>query len=315
MKKVLLTGGTGFIGANLARRLLEDGYDVHLLVRSGHSVWRIEEIENNLNIHKVNFLNFDQISKQLNEIKPDWIFHLATSGAYHWQNDIHEIVQTNVNGTVNLLEAALRVGFDVFINTGSSSEYGEKNHAPHEDEFINPNSYYAVAKSFNTHYCKYVGESKNINIFTFRLYSVFGPYEDPRRFIPSLIRYGLNGKLPPLVDPETARDYIHVDDVIDLYIKAATSKFIEPGTVFNVGTGKQTKIREVVSIVRRELNIEVEPEWDSHERRIWDTNIWIANISRVETILDWHPEFDFQRGFLSTLNWFKENPKYLVTTK
>ncbi|MBC8505764.1 MAG: NAD-dependent epimerase/dehydratase family protein [Anaerolineales bacterium] len=311
MKKILLTGGTGFVGSNLARRLLQDGHILHLFVRPGYKSWRIDQIEEDLIFHEVDLLNYDQVSKKVKQIGPDWVFHLATRGAYSWQDDVHDIVYTNVNGTVNLLEAVIRTGFEIFINTGSSSEYGEKDHAPLETEYLNPNSYYAATKAFNTHYCKYVGSSKNLNIITFRLYSVFGPYEDPRRFIPTLIRYGLNGKLPPLVDPEIARDFIHIDDVLDLYLLAANTLEAAPGSIYNVGTGKQTTIRDSVSVARKLMGIEVEPKWSSHENRKWDTNNWVANISLVKSKFNWYPNLDFATGFSRTLKWFQENPKYL----
>ena len=311
MKEVLLTGGTGFVGSNLARRLLQDGHNVHLLVRPGFNSWRIEQIQDDLIAHEVDLLDNDRVSIVVQQIKPDWVFHLAASGAYSWQEDVHDIVQTNVIGTVNLVDALIRTGFEIFVNTGSSSEYGEKKHAPLETEYINPNSYYAASKAFNTHYCNFVGVSKNLNIISFRLYSVFGPYEDPRRFIPTLIRHGLKGDLPSLVDPEIARDFIHVDDVLDLYILAATSLASEPGAVFNVGTGKQTTIKEAVQIARELLEIEVEPVWSSHKNRKWDTNIWVANISMVESVFEWQPKFDFESGFSRTINWFMENPDFL----
>jgi len=311
MKKVLVTGGTGFIGSNLARRLLQDGHNVHLFVRPGFNSWRIENVKNDFCLHQVDLQNYDQVETAVKQISPDWIFHLATSGAYSWQDDVHDIVRTNVLGTVNLVEAVTETEFEIFVNTGSSSEYGEKDHAPNEKEYISPNSYYAASKAFNTHYCKFVGQSKNFNIITFRLYSVFGPYEDPKRFIPTLIRHGLKGGLPSLEDPEIARDFIYVDDVLDLYLLAATTLVAEPGSVYNVGTGKQTTIKEAVQVARELMGIDIEPVWGSHERRKWDTNVWVANIGLVESIFNWQPKFEFERGFSHTLKWFKENPDYL----
>ena len=121
-RRVILTGGTGFIGANLARRLLDDGHQLHLLVRPGYRSWRIEPILTDLQLHEVRLADHDVLTRVVRDIRPDWIFHLATHGAYASQTDLHQMVQTNIVGTVNLVEACLETGFESFVNTGSSSD-------------------------------------------------------------------------------------------------------------------------------------------------------------------------------------------------
>ena len=131
-KRVMITGATGFVGAHLAHRLLHDGYDVHLLVREDYAPWRIESVGSEMHLHVVNLGNRETLTIVVSKIQPDWIFDLAAYGAYSSQGDLHKIVRTNVVGTANLAEACLKVGFEPFINTGSSSEYGFKDHAPSE---------------------------------------------------------------------------------------------------------------------------------------------------------------------------------------
>ena len=263
IKKAIVTGATGFVGANLARRLLADGHEVHLLVRPGFSNWRIQAIRDDVQTHIIDFGDLEMLSGLVTNIRPDWIFHLAAYGAYSSQVDLQRMIETNVVATKNLVEASLKSGFEAFVNTGSSSEYGFKDHAPAEDEWIEPNSYYAVTKASATLFCRYTAQRTGLRIPTLRLYSVYGPYEEPTRLIPTLIVNGVNNRFPPLVKPEIARDYIYVDDVCDAYIKAATMPGLEPGIVFNVGTGKATSLFEVVDIARSLLNITVEPEWGS----------------------------------------------------
>ena len=101
---------------------------------------------------------------------------------------------------------------------------------------------------------------------------------------------GLDGDLPPLVDPDVARDYVHVDDVCEAYRLAAASHLApEPGSVYNGGTGIQTKLREVVDVARRALPIAVEPRWGSMPRRGWDTGVWLSDSRRIRAELGWHP--------------------------
>src|SRR5262249_61166404 len=108
-------------------------------------------------------------------------FHLAAHGAYSWETDLDRTVATNVVGTMNLVRAGLRGGFDAFVNAGSSSEYGFKRRAPREQEWVEPNSHYAVAKVAATHFCRLTAIRERAKIATLRLYSVYGPSEEPNR--------------------------------------------------------------------------------------------------------------------------------------
>ena len=105
---------------------------------------------------------------------------------------------------------------------------------------------------------------------------MYGPFEEPDRLLPTLVLRGLDGDLPPLVDPDVARDYVHVDDVCEAYRLAAASHL-------------QTKLREVVDVARRALPIAVEPRWGSMPRRGWDTGVWLSDSRRIRAELGWHP--------------------------
>ena len=305
MKQTVLTGGTGFVGANLARRLLREGHTVHLFVRPEHSHWRLQEISKEIQLHLVDLSDFEAILKKLASIKPEWIFHLAAHGAYSWQKEVQNIFQTNLIATVNLLEAALQVGFEAFIHTGTSSEYGFKEIAPLETEWLEPNSHYACAKASATQYCRYSAQVHNAHIITLRLYSTFGPYEDPKRLMPNLIRHGLRGELPPLVDPSIARDYIYVEDVCEACIIAATTPSKSFGAVFNLGTGVQTTLYEVVEMARKVMPILIEPKWGSMPSRSWDTSVWVANNHKIQQELSWSARYNFEQGFRLMVEWQK----------
>lgn len=309
MKRAIVTGATGFIGANLAHRLLRDGHTVHLLVRPNFSDWRIETIRPHVYIHKVDMTDFEQLVEVISQIQPDWVFHLAAHGAYAYQTNWQEITRTNVNSTFNLVQACLKSGFETFINTGSSSEYGFKSYAPSETEWLDPNSYYAVTKASATLFCRYTAESQKVRIPTLRLYSVYGAYEEPSRLMPNLIVRGLAGKLPPLVNPNIARDYIYIDDVNDAYLLAATQPEQEWGAVYNVGSGVQTSLQEVVDVARQVMNIAVEPGWGSMPDRHWDTNVWVSDNRQIQKVLGWKPRYPFRQGFEQMVKWFEENPE------
>lgn len=309
MKRSIITGANGFVGANLARRLLREGHEVHLLLRPGYAPWRIKDIKGNVSLHEVDLKDSDALAALINAVRPEWIFHLAVHGAYASQTDIRRMVETNITGTINLVEACIKVGFESFVNTGSSSEYGFKPFAPAETERLEPNSYYAVTKASATLFCRYVAQEHSLNLSTLRLYSVYGPYEEPARLIPTLIMRGLEGTWPPLVNPSVAHDFVYVDDVCDAYLLAATQRCDEYGAIYNVGTGKQTTLLEAVEVARRAMAIAVEPEWNSMPGRQWDTDTWASDSRKIQEELGWHPQHTFEQGFNRTLDWFRDNPE------
>ena len=306
--RALLTGGTGFVGANLARRLLQDGHEVHCLVQPGHAAWRIESIRADLRLHEVDLADGERLLQVVRQIRPDWIFHLAVHGAYSWQTDLGRMVRTNILGTINLVGACVATGFEGFVNTGSSSEYGFKDHAPAETEALQPNSHYAVTKASATLFCRYTAESRRLRLPTLRLYSIYGPWEDPGRLFPTLVCRGLEGALPPLVDPETARDYVHVGDAVEAYLLAASHADQPPGGIYNVGSGVQTSLRELVEVARRVLGLRAEPAWGAMAGRSWDTNVWVADNRRAAEVLGWRPRLTVEEGFRQLVAWFAREP-------
>lgn len=305
---MLVTGGTGFVGSNLVRHLLQGGHAVGLLVREGHDPWRLSDVTEGLHWIRASLEDPTGLRAALADFKPQWVFHLAAHGAYSWQSDPVMILRTNVLGTANLLDACLGIGFEAFINAGSSSEYGLKDHPPREDELLEPTSPYAVAKAAATLYCAQAARASGAPVATLRLYSVYGPWEDPRRFIPRLVACGLEGRLPPLASPQTARDYIYVSDVCDAYLRVARSAY-EPGTIYNVGTGVQTTLRDAVEIGRRVLGFAGDPVWQTMPDRSWDTGTWVAESSRLTSAVGWRPVIDLAQGLKLTADWLAAHPE------
>jgi nucleoside-diphosphate-sugar epimerase len=307
MSRAVITGATGFVGANLARRLLTDGEDVHLFVLPHHTAWRIRDIRGHVQLHDVDLEDRDAVHGAMRSIKPVRVFHLAAHGAYSWQTDVRRIVQTNLIGTINLVDASVDAGVETVVNTGSSSEYGYKDHAPVESEALEPNSEYAVAKAAATMFCRLAAQTRNVRIPTLRLYSVYGPYEEPNRLVPALVVRGLDRTLPPLANPDTARDYVYVDDVVDAYLRVARAPLSDPGAVYNVGTGTQTRLREIVDVARALLDVTTEPVWGTFDDRRWDTAMWKADTTRIRTEVGWSASHGLEAGLRETIRWFRDN--------
>ena len=137
MKRTFVTGAGGFVGANLARRLLRDGNEVHVMLHEPNA-WRLDEIAKDLRVHLGDLRNAEQLTRTIETVRPEWIFHLAAYGAYSWQTELSTMIETNITGTANLLNACLTINFAAFVNAGSSSEYGLKDHALRRLSFLNP---------------------------------------------------------------------------------------------------------------------------------------------------------------------------------
>lgn len=308
-KRVLVTGAGGFVGANLTRRFLLDGHDVHVLLRPGHDLWRIESILSDLHVHDADLRDRESVRATIRRARPDWIFHMGVYGAYPTQTDVDRIFATNIIGTANVLETAVQAGFEAFVNTGSSSEYGFADHAPLENEVLRPNSVYAVSKAAASMYCTFAAESRGLPLVTFRLYSVYGPWEEPTRLIPALIEHGRHGRLPPLVGPETARDFVYVDDVVDAYVAAAECASLRPGAVYNVGSGTSLTLADVVATAKEVLHVTDEPRWRSMPQRSWDSHVWISDCRLIGHDMGWAASRDFATGLRETADWFEAHPE------
>ena len=111
-----------------------------------------------------------------------------------------------------------------------------------------------------------------------------------------------------LVDPRIARDYVYADDVSEAFVRAAVKPHPEPGPVFNVGSGTQTTLRQVVTVARRVLSIPVKPKWGTMPNRQWDTSVWVSDNRAIRRALGWKPRYDFERGFKQMVAWMRMDP-------
>ncbi len=304
--KVFLTGGTGFVGANLVRALLKEGYDVHLAVRDTSKLWRIEQILSHITLHKCKLEDVNDLRQVLKKIKPTGIIHLAAYGGSPNQKSKVETISTNLTSFINLIETVHEIGFEWFINTGSSSEYGIKDSPMKESDFPNPINLYGVTKLASTLYAQAYAKKFGLPVVTLRLFSPFGFYEDSSRLIPYLIESMLKKAPIKLSCPSNVRDFIFIEDVIVAYLKVIQhiSKF-ESGDVLNVGSGKQHTILQCFEILKRITGYSMEPQWNSTEPRDSDlAKIWEADISKINSIIGFAPVYSFEQGLSKTVQWF-----------
>ena len=302
---ILITGAAGFVSSNLTRYFVSRGIKVNIMIKRSSNTWRLNDIIKKTNVHYTDISDINNVKKIIKKIKPKTIFHLATHGGYSDQTDLVKIKKSILDATYNLINECKKYKFNIFINTGSSSEYGFKNKAMKESDILVPNSYYSVFKSSSSLYCQYESLKSNIQIVTIRPFHVYGPYERSNRLIPSLIRNMLNDKKVKLVSPKVSRDMIYISDVVNFYIMLANKKNLK-GEIFNLGSGKKTTIKEIYNFLKKITNYKVKNYWGSMKNRYWDQSIWYSNNSYVKTKLNWKPKVGLEKGLLNTVNWYKK---------
>jgi nucleoside-diphosphate-sugar epimerase len=301
---VLVTGGAGFVGACAVRALLERGHTVHVLLRPQSRPWRLADVLPRLTVHRADLTDAGQTRAAVLSARPRAVLHLAAHGAYECQADARAILRTNILGTYNLLEAASEAEVAVFINTGSSSEYGFRSEPMCETDRLEPNSFYAVAKAAQTHLCALLGKKGAMGVVVFRLFSVYGPWEEPSRLIPTLIRRARAGLPLEMVAPDIARDFVYVEDVVDALLDLPAAARLR-GEAINLGTGIETNLREVVEAVTDLLGNRSEVRWGSMKPRHWDNTRWSADPAKAVQLLGWRPRHTLRQGLAKMAEWMQ----------
>lgn len=308
MKKVLITGGAGFIGANAARAFLALGNQIIVAEKEGADLWRLDEIKDKITIRFTDLTNAGEIEKFVAEIKPNIVLHFATYGAYQrFQQDIATTIDVNLKGTINLLHACQKVGVEAFINTGSNSEYGIKKTPMKETDILEADNLYGITKGAVTMYCQMMARKFGFPVVIIRPFAVYGPFEEKGRLIPEIITAYAKNEAPKLSSPDSVRDFIFIEDLMEGYL--AVIKHIEKikGEIFNLGSGKQTSIQEVVSVVKEITNASIEPNYGTLEKAQTEPKTWVADISKAKKMLDWEPKHTLEEGLAKNIEWFKKN--------
>src|SRR5438132_1820793 len=213
-KRVFITGGAGFIGACLARDLIDAGAEVHLALRKESKLWRLAGLEGLYEPHWADVREAGGLRQAMHACRPQVIYHLATHGAYYHQRARSDIIATNLTGTANLLDALEGHEYEALVYTGSSSEYGHKSEPMQPEDRLEPPTDYGVTKAAATLLC--LAEAmKGRPVSVVRVFSAFGPWEEPGRLVPYVVECCARGEHPKVTAGLQPRDFIYVSDVVD----------------------------------------------------------------------------------------------------
>jgi len=303
---IWVVGASGFIGAKLFFSLARLRADVFAVSRQVENSWRLLHCPYG-NRLTLDITDAEDVAAAVKKHRPRTIFNLSAYGAYERQNAVRRIHEVNYLGTLNLIQSLGETGCDAFVQAGTSSEYGYNCAAPAETDELQPNSDYAASKAATSYLLGFYGRTKNFPCAHLRIYSVYGPWEERDRLIPTLVRHGLQGRYPPLVNPAISRDFLHVDDCTRAFVKAALTACRQtPGRSYNIATGIKTTLGEVAETARSVFGLGVAPVFGSMAGRKWDLPDWYGNPARAQAELGWSSRTAFRDGLAATAEWERQ---------
>lgn len=304
-KKILITGGLGFIGSYIADELIDEN---EVLIIDNKSTGKVENLQN------INHENLTLIEKDLNDADlddlltdVDYVFHLAAMASVPLsiENPL-ECVENNMYATIKLINACKNNNVKKIIFSSSSSVYGDNTNIPlKESEYPLPKSPYAASKASGELFLKTYYEAYGLNYISLRYFNVFGPKQDKNSqyaaVIPNFITALLEGEQPIIYgDGEQTRDFIYIRDVVNANIKAAESDY---NGIINVASGEKTTINELYKIISETLGSDIEPKY--LPERKGDIKHSLADVNNMKKI-DYKVNLnDFENQLKETINWFK----------
>ncbi len=300
---IFVFGASGFIGTNIFNDIFKLRKDVYAITHDSTKAWRLKLLDVPFeNVVHCDILSPNSVSQVFEKYKPRTVFNLAAYGAYSKQKNVNLTYETNVLGTVNILE---NCGEEtVYIHAGSSSEYGFNCSAPKENDEVQPNSHYAVSKVSAAYLIEFYAKVHQRKTLNLRLYSIYGDWEEPDRLIPKLIENARQGKYPPLVAPDISRDFVYISDCVEAFLDAALNVNSSiSGNSYNIATGTKTTMHELVETSKNAFQLKTEPVWGSMPNRAWDLVEWYGDASAAKNDLYWSARTSLKDGLINYKNW------------
>jgi len=304
---ILITGVAGFIGSNLAERLLtERKYRVIGIDNLSYGV--IEQIPDKVEFHKLDIRD-KSIYRLFKDI--DFVFHFAAKNSIiDCQNDPVETSDINVKGTVNVFEACRRANVKKVIYAESSALYEGCKYLPTDENDVSPESFYAISKYSTMYFADAYIKYYSLKSIALRYFCVYGPRQDYRRTIPpvfsAFIIKLLKGERPIIYGSgKKRRDFVHVDDINDFHLKCISDDRTS-GEVFNLGSGKNCSIEEIYNIISNLLNSKIKPIYKTDLPGEAFANL--ADISKARKI-GWEPKIDLITGLQTAIDFIRNEIK------
>ena len=314
-KRVLVTGGAGFIGSHLAESLVRGGATVRVFVRYNSSGflgalrYLPPAIFREIEVYRGDLRDADAVSRAAT--RRQVVFHLGALIAipYSYRHP-REVVETNVLGTLNVLQAVTRNGVERLVHASTSEVYGTARYVPMDENHpLQGQSPYSASKIgadklVESFYCSY-----GTPVVTLRPFNTYGERQSQRAVIPTVIHQALRGNVVRLGAVRPSRDFTYVSDTVDAFLRAAVSRDAV-GRVLNAGSGKETAIRALVDLIGSLLGKKLRVATESQRVRPKRSEVerLIADARQARRILRWKPQVDLPTGLRRVIAWMRANP-------
>lgn len=309
----LVTGGAGFIGSNLCEAILNMGYRVRCLddLSTGKKA-NVDLFLHNANYEfiKGDIKDLDTCMKACEGV--DYVLNQAAWGSVPRSIEMPLFYcANNIQGTLNMLEAARQNGVKKFVYASSSSVYGDEPNLPkkegREGNLLSP---YAVSKRADEEWAKQYTKHYGLDTYGLRYFNVFGRRQDPNgayaAVIPKFIKQLLSGETPTINgDGRQSRDFTYIENVIEANLKACLAPSDAAGEAFNVAFGGREFLLDIYYGLTEALGLKVEPNFGPD--RAGDIKHSNADISKAKQLLGYNPEWSFERGIKAAIEWYREN--------
>ena len=311
--KFLVTGSAGFIGSNLVEAILKLGYKVRGL--DNFSTGKKENVDEFINDPDYEFIEGDirdlDICMKVTE-GVDYILHQAAWGSVPRSIEMPLYYEeVNIKGTLNMLEAAKLNNVKKFVYASSSSVYGDEPTLPKkegsEGNLLSP---YALTKRVNEEYGKLYTKLYDLDTYALRYFNVFGRRQDPNgayaAVIPKFIKQLLSDEQPTINgDGKQSRDFTYIENVIEANLKACLASSSAAGQAYNIAYGGREYLIDVYTHLSNALGKDIQPIFGPN--RPGDIKHSIADISKAKQLLDYNPDWSFEKGIQAAIDWYKEN--------
>jgi NAD dependent epimerase/dehydratase len=311
--KVLVTGAGGFIGSHLCELCLAEGAEVRAFVHyNSRSDWGMLE-----NLDRKSFKNIDVMAGDLRDFEAvrravrgcHRVFHLgALIGIPYSFLNPADVIQTNIMGSLHVLQASLESGVERLVQTSTSEVYGTAQYVPMDEKHpLNPQSPYAASKVGSDKLAESFNRTYGLPVVILRPFNTYGPRQSPRAVIPTIIIQALRSRVIHLGSLETKRDLTFVKDTARGFIAASTAPKIE-GETIQLGAQCEYSISELVDNIGRVLGRKLKVVSDSRRRRPGASEVerLFASNEHAKKCLSWQPEVALMDGLDRTIRWFQE---------
>lgn len=299
--RLLVTGASGFVGAAVVSAALRRGHEVSALVGPTSRLDRLTPLGLDVQVVRADLRDAKGLERAVVQARPDACVHLGAAGAVVREDDLDTLLAVNVLAPAVIARALAHAGARRLVTAGSSSEYGPVEGAMDEKLAPDPDDAYGVSKLAGGLLARVLGGQVGLETVHTRLFSVYGPTEDQRRLVPSVIRSLLSGVPVALTPGGQVRDFIYVDDVADALLEAVAQPGVS-GLTLNVGSGVQSTVRELCLLVAELTGGEELLRFGDVPYRPGERFSWRACTESTERTLGWRARVSLRDGLALTVD-------------